>query len=136
MNAYHAFLYVSAIGSIIYVMIYRCPNILHVVIVVHRFMRNLKKVIWHVMKWTLHYLIGTTYIGSVYNTSSSTRSNAGAFIDLDYTCDLDRMRSLIGYVFTLLGYAISQKTILQSIIALFITKAEYMTLIGVVKKAL
>jgi hypothetical protein len=88
------------------------------------------------MKWTLHYLIGTTYIGSVYNTSSSTRSNAGAFIDLDYTCDLDRMRSLIGYVFTLLGYAISQKTILQSTIALFITKAEYMTLIGVVKKAL
>ena len=88
------------------------------------------------MKWTLHYLIGTTYISSVYNTSSSTRSNAGAFIDLDYTCDLDRMRSLIGYVFTLLGYAISQKTILQSTIALFITKAEYMTLTGVVKEAL
>jgi hypothetical protein len=70
------------------------------------------------------------YIGNI------TRSSTEGFVDLDYTSNLDRRRSLIVYVFTLSGYIISWKAILQSIVALSTTKAGYMELIEVVKKVL
>jgi hypothetical protein len=42
-----------------------------------------------------------TYIGNI------TRSSTKGFVDLDYTSDLDRRRSITVYVFTLSRYIIS-----------------------------
>ena len=52
--------YASAIGSLMYAMIYTRPDIAHVVGVVSRYMNNPKKEHWMVVKWILRYLRGTT----------------------------------------------------------------------------
>jgi len=80
------------------------------------------------MKWILCYLKGTINIGLIYNKSHNTRSFVEGIIDSNRVGDLDRRMLLIIYVSTLLGCAISWKEILQSIIALSIIEAEYMTL--------
>ena len=50
--------------------------------------------------------------------------------------DLDRIKSLTGYVLTLYGSIISWKTTLQYIVILSTIEAEYMTTIEVVKETI
>ncbi|KAF2289275.1 hypothetical protein GH714_033772 [Hevea brasiliensis] len=59
-----------------------------------------------------------------------------SYVDSDFAGDLDKRRSLTGYLFTLSGNAISWKATLQAIVALFTTEAEYMALAEVVKEVL
>ena len=58
------------------------------------------------------------------------------YVDSDYARDLDKRRSLIGYVFIIGGYAINWKATLQSIVAFSTTEAEYMVVIEGCKEAL
>jgi hypothetical protein len=53
-----------------------------------------------------------------------------------YGGDLDRRRSLSGYVFTVGDCAVSWKACLQDTVALSTTEAEYMTIAEVTKEAL
>lgn len=55
------------------------------------------------------------------------------YVDSNLARDLDRRKSLIGYVFALCGSVISWKITLQSPVVLSITEAKYMTT-KVVKK--
>jgi hypothetical protein len=50
------------------------------------------------------------------------------YVDSDYATDLDKRRSLIGYVFTVGGCAVSWKATLQDVPAQSTTKAEYMAI--------
>jgi hypothetical protein len=50
------------------------------------------------------------------------------YVDSDYAADLDRRRSIIGYVFTVGSCAVSWRATLQSVVALSTTEAEYMTI--------
>ena len=50
------------------------------------------------------------------------------YVDSDYASDLDKRRSLTGYVFTIGGCAVSQKATLQATVALSTTEAEYMAI--------
>ena len=70
------------------------------------------------MKWILRYLRGTSNFGLVYDGSSNTGCSVIGYVDSDYAGDLDRRRSLTGYVFTLSHCAISWKATLQSTVAL------------------
>jgi hypothetical protein len=65
---------------------------------------------------------------------SGIGSNVIGYVDSDYASDLDKRRSLRGYVFTLPGCAISWKATLQPTIALSTTEVEYMAAVEVVKK--
>ncbi|XP_060190311.1 G-type lectin S-receptor-like serine/threonine-protein kinase At5g24080 [Lycium barbarum] len=47
------------------------------------------------------------------------------YVDSDFASDLDRRRSITGYIITLAGSAISWKATLQSIVALSATEVEY-----------
>jgi hypothetical protein len=49
-------------------------------------------------------------------------------VDSDYAADLDKRRSLTGYVFTVSGYAVSWKATLQDVPAQSTTEAEYMAI--------
>lgn len=49
---------------------------------------------------------------------------------------MDTIKSLYGYFFTMFGITISWKTILQKVVSLSITDAEYIPLSEVVKEAL
>ena len=48
------------------------------------------------------------------------------YVDSNFAIDLDKRRSLAGYVFTIGGCAVSWRATLQPVVALFTTKAEYM----------
>jgi hypothetical protein len=128
--------YSSAVGSIMYAMVCTRPDISQAVSVVSRFMANPGKVHWQAVKWILRYLRGTTDVGLVYHRGSGISSSVIGYVDLDYASDLDKRRSLTGFVFTLLGCAISWKATLQSTVALSTTEAEYMAAAEAVKEAI
>ena len=52
--------YALAIGSLMYAIVCIRPDIAHVVGVVSRYMKNIGKEHWMVLKWILRYLRGTT----------------------------------------------------------------------------
>lgn len=58
------------------------------------------------------------------------------FVDSDYVGNLDTRKSIVGFIFTLYGTAISWKASLQSVIALFTIEAGYITLIEGLKEAM
>ena len=57
-------------------------------------------------------------------------------LDISIRGDLDKRRSLTGYVFTIGGCAISWKATLYSIVALSTTEAEYMAVTEACKETI
>ena len=56
-------------------------------------------------------------------------------MDSDYAADLDKRRSLTGYVFTVGGCAVSWKATLQAVVAQSTTEAEYMAIAEACKES-
>ena len=127
--------YSSAVGSIMYAMVCTRSDISHAVSVVSRCMACPGREHWQAVKWILRYLKGTTDVGLTFDRAKMSDSVVG-YVDLDFAGDLDKRRSLTGYLFTLSDSAISWKAILQAIVALFTTEAEHMALVETVKKAI
>lgn len=127
--------YSSAIGSIMYAMVCTRPEISHVVSVVSRYMACPSKEHWQAVKWILRYLKGTANVGLTFSKVKLSESVVG-YVDSDYAGDLDKRRSLTGYVFTLSGSVISWKATLQSVVSLSTTEAEYMAITEAVKEAI
>ena len=88
---------------------------------------------WKVVQWILRYLRGTSNACLQFGKSGDGISG---YVDSDYIGDLDRRRSLMGYVFTIGGCAVSWKACLQSTVALLTTKSEYMTIFEACKEAI
>ncbi|KAG8472960.1 hypothetical protein CXB51_035039 [Gossypium anomalum] len=65
-----------------------------------------------------------------------TKDGLIGYVDADFAGDLDRKRSLTGYVFTIGGCAISWKATLQTTVALSTTEAEYMAITEACKEAI
>jgi len=128
--------YSSAVGSIMYAMVCTRPDISQAVSVVSRYMVNPGKVHRQAVKWILRYLRGTTDVDLVYDKGSGFNSNVIGYVDSDYAGDLDKRRSLTGFVFTLSGCAISWNATLQSTVALSTTEVEYMAAAEAVKEAI
>ena len=84
----------------------------------------------------LRYLKGTTDIGIVYGRVNNNSDQVLGYVDLDFAGDLDKMRSITGYIYTLCGGAVSWKASLQSVVALSTTEAEYIALSETVKEAI
>ncbi|KAF2302353.1 hypothetical protein GH714_034559 [Hevea brasiliensis] len=91
-------LYSSAVGSIMYAMLCTQPDISHAV------------------------SVGTTDVGLTFDRAKMSDSVVG-YVDSDFAGDLDKSRSLTGYLFTLSKSAISWKATLQAIVALSTTEA-------------
>ena len=58
------------------------------------------------------------------------------FVDSDFVGDLDKRRSTLGYVFTLVGGAISWMSKLQETISLSTTEADYIAASHACKEAI
>ena len=108
-------------------------------------MANSGKVHWQAVTWIMRYLKGTSDVGLVYgknidkfvNGKVNDRSiNVIGYVDSDYAGDLDKLRSLTGYAFTLCGSTVSWKATLQSIVTLSTTEAEYVAATEAVKEAI
>jgi hypothetical protein len=59
--------YACAVGSLMYTMVCRHPDIAHVVSVVSHFMSKPSKEHWKVVQWILHYLRGTSTYGLMFD---------------------------------------------------------------------
>lgn len=128
--------YSSAIGSLMYAMVCTRPDLAHAVSLVSRFMHCPGKEHWNAVKWILRYLKNTVDVGLVFDKKLHPHSNqVVGYVDADYAGDLDRRRSLSGYIFSLCGSAISWCASLQSIAALSTTEAEYIAATEGVKEA-
>ena len=84
------------------------------------------------MKWLLSYLNGSSRLGLVYGKAENDQVKIKGFCD----ADLDKRRSLTGYVSTLGGNVVSWKSTLQHIVALSTIVAEYVTLTKAIKEAI
>lgn len=67
--------------------------------------------------------------------NNETTGKVLGYVDSDFAGDLDKMRLVTGFVFTLFGGAVSWKASLQSVVALLTTEAEYIALTEAVKEA-
>ncbi|KAG8481237.1 hypothetical protein CXB51_026062 [Gossypium anomalum] len=117
--------YSSAVGSLMYAMVCSRPDLSYAVSAVSRYMANPGKEHWKAVQWILRYLRGTTDVCLQFGR---TEDGVIGYVDADFAGDLDRRRSLTGYVFTIGGCAISWKATLQTTVALSTTEAEYMAI--------
>ena len=97
-------LYASAIGSLMYAMVYTRPNIAHAVGVVSRFMNRPKKQHWKAVKWILRYLKGSSDTCLCFTDASLKLQG---YVNADFAGDIDSRKSTTEFVFTLGGTAIS-----------------------------
>jgi len=127
--------YSSVVGSLMYAMVCIRPDLSHAVSVVSRYMHNPGKDHWEAVKWILRYVRGTTGKGLGFDRIKAATSDVTGFVDSDYAGDLDRRRSISGYIFTMCEGAITWKASLQSIAALSTTEAEYIAATEGVREA-
>ena len=82
--------YSNVVGSIMYAMVCTRLDIVQAVSVVSKYMANLGKAHWLVVKWILRYLRGTSNVCIEYG-----RNNVGlqGFVDADFGGDLDQRKS-------------------------------------------
>jgi hypothetical protein len=125
--------YSSVVGSLMYAMVCSRPDLSHAMSVVARYMSNPDEEHWKVVKWIFRYLRGSSSACLCFGKSGD---GLVGYVDSDYGGDLDRRRSLSGYVFTVGDCAVSWKARLQDIVALSTTEAEYMAIAEVTKEAL
>ncbi|KAG8490786.1 hypothetical protein CXB51_014006 [Gossypium anomalum] len=123
--------YSSAVGSLMYAMVCSRPDLSYAVSAVSRYMANPGKEHWKAVQWILRYLRGTTDVCLQFGR---TEDRVIGYVDADFAGDLDRRRSLTGYVFTIGGCAISWKATLQTTVALSTLKLSTWRLLRLVKK--
>jgi len=117
-------------------MLWFIPDLAYAVSIVSRFMHNPDKAHWEVVKWILRYMKGSPDLGLVFDQYRADPEGAVGYVDADYGGDLDRRRSLLAYIFTLCGSAISWYSSLQAIAALSTTEAEYIAATEGMKEAI
>ncbi|KAH9646639.1 hypothetical protein KPL70_024932 [Citrus sinensis] len=128
--------YASAVGCLMYAMVLTRPDLSYAVSVVSRYMANPGKEHWRAVKWILRYLNGTATYGLMYGGPRQDDSQIVGYVDSDYAGNLDRRRSLTGYLFTLNNCTVNWKAQLQSVVALSTTEAEYTAAAEAVKEAI
>ncbi|XP_073152743.1 secreted RxLR effector protein 161-like [Henckelia pumila] len=128
--------YSNAVGSIMYSMVSTRPDIAYGLGLISRFMSNPSEEHWRAVKWLLRYLKETTRLNLIYSGIKQSTCGVIGYCDSDYAADLDKRRSLTGYIFTVGGNVVSWKSSLQHVVALSTTEAEYISLTEAVKEAL
>ena len=100
--------YQSAIGSLMYVVVYTRPDIAQAVGVLSYYMSNPGRAHWDAVKRVFRYLRGTLEYSICFHRIGNEHSlDIRGYMDSDWAGDVDRRRSNSAYVFTLFGGAIS-----------------------------
>lgn len=117
--------YASAVGSLMYAMVCSRSDLSYAMSMVSRYMANPGKEHWKAVQWIFRYLRDTSDACLKFGR---TEKGLVGYVDSDYAGDLDKRRSLTGYVFTIGDCAVSWKAHLHDVVALSTTEAEYMTI--------
>jgi hypothetical protein len=104
--------YSSDVGSLMYAMVCFWPDLSHAMSLVSRYMANPGKEHWNTVQWIFRYLCG---ISKACLKFGRTSGGLVGYVDSDYAADLDKRRSLTGYVFTVGGCAVSWRATLQDV---------------------
>lgn len=128
--------YANLVGSLMYGMVCSRPDLAYAMSIVSRFMSNLGRPHWDATKWILRFIKGTVNKGLSFTRTESVKEEIVGFVDSDYAADLDKRRSLTGYVFSVFGNVVSWRANLQTVVALSSTEAEYIALSEAVKEAI
>lgn len=99
-------------------------------------MRNPGKEDQHGVKWILRYLRGVLGHGILYGRVNEATTQVFGFVDSDFARNLDKRRSIIGFMSAFCGAEASRKASLQSAVTLSATEAKYIALIEAAKKAI
>jgi ATP-binding cassette subfamily B (MDR/TAP) protein 1 len=124
-------LYCSVVGSLMYVMVCSRPDLSYAMSIVSRYMSNPGKEHWRAVQWIFRFLRGTADHCLQFGR---TAKGLIRYVDSDYAGDLNRRRSLTDYVFTVGSCAVSWKAVLQPVVALSTTEAEYMAIVEACKE--
>nr|AAL75759.1 Putative pol polyprotein [Oryza sativa Japonica Group]AAL91607.1 Putative pol polyprotein [Oryza sativa Japonica Group]AAP51772.1 retrotransposon protein, putative, Ty1-copia subclass [Oryza sativa Japonica Group] len=124
--------YSSAVGSLMYAMVCSRPDLSHAMSLVSRYMANPGKEHWKAVQWIFRYLRGTADACLKFGR---TDKGLVGYVDSDFAADLDKRRSLTGYVFTISSCAMSWKATLQPVVAQSTTEAEYMAIAEACKES-
>lgn len=84
-----------------YAMVCTRPDIAHVVGMVSRFLNCPSKTHWSVAQWIMRYLRRSATCGFLYGKSTSKSVMVEGYMDSDFGGDLDKMKSISGYMFML-----------------------------------
>ena len=95
--------YANTVSCMMYAMVLTRPDIFYALSVVSRYMVSLGKEHWRAVKWLIRYLSGTLNHELVYGRSESQSKGICGFVDSIFAGDLDRKRSLTGYLYMLIG---------------------------------
>ncbi|GKA92265.1 retrotransposon protein, putative, ty1-copia subclass [Tanacetum coccineum] len=128
--------YANTVKSLMYLMVCTRPNIAYAVSVVSRYLANPSKNHWEAVKWILRFLRGTANVGLVYGTNCGNYVDVTCFVDSDYAKDPNKGSSITGYTFLVQGCVVSWKAMLQQVVALSTTEAEYRALTKDVKEVI
>jgi ATP-binding cassette subfamily B (MDR/TAP) protein 1 len=96
-------------------------------------MANPGKEHWKAVQWIFRYLHGTSNACLQFGHS---KIGLVGYVDSDYAGDLDKRRSLTGYLFTIGGCVVSWKARLQATVTLSTTEAGYMAISEACKEAI
>jgi hypothetical protein len=112
--------YASAVGSLMYAMVFTRPDIAHAVGVLSRYISKPGKEHWATVKMVFRYLSGTaSYVLCYKGRPRLDRVvDIHDFVDANWAGDLDHRRSTSGYVFNLFGGIISWMSKRQVVVAL------------------
>jgi len=126
-------LYASAVGSLMFAMICTRPDIAQAVGGASRYMANPGREHWNTIKRILRYIKGTSDAALCYEGSEFT---VRGYVDSDFASNLEKRKSITGYVFIITGGAVSWVSKLLTVVALSTTKAEYMVATQACKEAM
>jgi hypothetical protein len=96
--------YSSVVGSLMYAMVCSRPDLSHAISVVARYMSNPGKEHWKAVQCIFRYQRGSSSACLCFGKSGD---DLVGYVGSDYGGDLDRRRSLSGYVFTIGDCAVS-----------------------------
>ncbi|KAL9811953.1 putative RNA-directed DNA polymerase [Arabidopsis thaliana] len=102
--------YASAVGSVMYSMIGTRPDLAYALGLVSRFMSKPGSMHWEAVKWLLRYIKGSQELCLVYTKGKNL--NIMGYCDSDHGGDLDKQRSVSGYIFTVGDNIVSWKSCL------------------------
>ena len=106
--------YASAVGAIMYTMTCTDPDVAYALGVTSRYQANPGEEHWKVVKTILKYLRRTKDKFLIYGDSELKLKG---YIDVSFASDKNDSKSILGYVFTLNGGAVSWKSSKQAMVA-------------------
>ena len=107
--------YASVVGSLMYAMVCTRSDLSQAVSMISRYMHDSEKGHWEAVKWVLRYIKCTIDVGLVFEKDFIEKQECIGYVDSDYAGDLDKRRSITGYVFILSQAPVSWRSVYRHI---------------------